>query len=72
MSSSAIDTSQTARTESETNVNDTSDGPTSWTLGTITCPTCGVILPTDTTTNPTVECPRCHEVTTVPTEVEEE
>lgn len=72
MFSNAIGASTTAIDDSKTNSNDTSDGPTSWTLDVITCPTCGGILPADTTTSRTVECPRCQEVTTVTTKMKDE
>lgn len=31
----------------------------------VSCLTCGSILPTDTTTDSSVECPRCRHVTEV-------
>jgi hypothetical protein len=68
----AIGAAASAKDKLEINENDTLNSPTSWAADVLSCLTCGGILPSDTTINGLVECPRCQEVTTAPTEVGDE
>jgi rubrerythrin len=72
MFNNAIGAAASAKDKSEINENDTLDSLTSRVVDVLTCLTCGEIHLSDTTISRIVECPRCQEVTTAPTEVEDE